>query len=241
MKLSKHIKVLSVLCLAAVLLAALVPGGEAAAAAAYEPLKVSLPYRHLYITTDSTVDSLFHYLVIPQDGAPLPAEADGNGGFAFQGVSGSGSKQGSSTVYDLTGTLTFTFSKPGIYSYVVKADLAADGKKENASRYTFEPRVTTINFFIVNAADGSMKLQMLTAEDDQDVKPNELEFDPIYVGPVVTPAPTASPTPGPSPKTGDTNNIALYLSLMAVSGLLIAGFIMLPQINKMRKGGGRDA
>jgi len=227
MKTIKHAKVLGMLALAALLLALLLPQGAvvAYAAEAYEPLEVKLPYKHVYTTTDTAVDSLFHYTISAKDGAPLPAEADADGGFSFQGVAGNGEKDGNHTRFDLVGELTFTFTKPGVYTYEIKADLDTDNQKADATRYTFEPRVYTVNFYIVNADEGGMKLQMLTAEKDNDVKPNEVEMDPAYEGPVAPAPQPEPPTPAPTPKTGDTSNLPLYGAVLLLSGAAIIALL----------------
>jgi LPXTG-motif cell wall-anchored protein len=225
MKTVTHAKVLGMLALAALLLALLLPQGAVAyAAQAYEPLEVTLPYRHVYTTTDTAADSLFHYVISAKDGAPLPAEADADGGFSFQGVAGSGEKDGNHTRFDLAGSLTFTFTEPGIYTYEITADTATDNQKANAERYTFVERSMTVRFYIANADEGGMKLQMLTAENDADVKPNEVLLDPVYVGPVAPPQPDP-PTPAPTPKTGDTSNLPLYGAVLLLSGAAIIALL----------------
>lgn len=177
----KHAKVLGMLGMIVLLLCAFSVDPMAfAAETEYEPLTVSVPYKHVYTTTDTSVDDLFHYLVTATDDAPLPAEADENGVFTYHGVSGDGEAVEGGTRYVNEGKLSFTFNKPGVYSYEVKADLDTDNKKEDAEKYTFEPRTYTLNLYIVNAEEGEMKLTMLTAETDEDVKPFEIELDPAY-------------------------------------------------------------
>jgi LPXTG-motif cell wall-anchored protein len=248
MKTFKHAKVLGMLVLAALLLALILPQGSVAYAAEYEPLEVPFVYKHVYTTTDTAVDSLFHYTISAKDGAPLPAEADADGVFSFQGVAGDGEKDGNDTRFDLDGVLTFTFTKPGVYTYEVKADLDTDSQKADAERYTFDPRIYTLNFYIANAREGGMKLEMLTAEKDNDVKPNQVELDPAYAGPVApppqpeppapqptpapTPTPAPAPTPAPTPKTGDTSNLPLYGAALLLSG---AGIIVLLTKKKGRE------
>ncbi|MBQ9593266.1 MAG: hypothetical protein IJR36_05265, partial [Lachnospiraceae bacterium] len=210
----------------------------ASAAETYEPLEVELTYRHLYTTNDTSVDSLFHYIISAEDEAPLPKEADAKGVFTYDGASGEGTQDGDKTVYDLEGTLTFTFSVPGVYTYEIKGDLETDGQKENAENYTFEHRVMKVSFYIINAEEG-MKLRMLTAEDDTGVKPNEVELDPAYEGPEETTTEettteettTEETTTGETtteettteetttkkrddtPKTGDPANIVMFVSM----------------------------
>ena len=225
-----HAKVLGLLMLAA-LCFLLIPEGHAKAAE-YEPCEVKFEYRHRYTTTDTSVDAVFHYLVTAKEEAPLPAEADGNGTFSYDGVSGEGTVDGNKTVFDLKGTLTFTFTKPGVYSYELKADLDKDNQKANVERYKFDPRVTTITFYIVNAEEGSMKLSMLTAEDDDDVKPNEVRFDPGYEGPEEE----TPPEPPEPPKTGDESQVALYGVIMVVSLMLLVVLL----VAYLRKKGRED-
>lgn len=218
---------------------------------AYEPLAVKLPYRHLYTTTDVEVDSLFHYLVSPEDGAPLPKEADEDGVFAFQGVSGSGTADGDNTVFDLQGNLTFEFQKPGVYSYELKADLDADSKKVNDSRYTIPRGTVKVTFYIENDPDHEMQLTMLTAEKDNDVKPNEVEFDPVYKGDVRKPekdpddpvdkektgnkgGSSRTVKSGPHPRTSDDTNAKMYLLMGLFSAAVV--LVLLRMKFKNRKG-----
>jgi len=235
MILNRHTKVLTVLCVLAILVSVL-STGMIACAANYEPLVVPFEYQHVFITTDTNVDSVFHYIVSGKDGAALPAEADENGAFSFRGVAGNGEKDGDSTKFVQTGVLTFTFNKPGKYAYELMADLDQDNQKKDAERYTFEQRTTTVTFYIANAPDGGLMVKMITAEDSRDVKPNEVEFVTSYVGPATppptptpTPVPTPTPTPVPAPtptprpatpKTGDDRNVILFASLMLLSGMV---------------------
>ncbi len=235
------------------------------AAETYEPLEVELNYRHLYTTNDTSVDSLFHYIISAEDEAPLPKEADAKGVFTYDGTSGEGTQDGDNTVYDLEGTLTFTFTAPGVYAYEIKADLETDEQKENAENYTFEPRVMKVSFYIINAEEG-MKLQMLTAEDDTGVKPNEVELDPAYEGPEetteestteettteettteettteettteeTTKEETTTKKSDDTPKTGDPVNIVMFAT-MFVGGLLALTAVVMWK----RKGSEEDA
>lgn len=246
MKRTKHAKVLIMLCMAALLLFIL-PAAETVRAAEYEPLEVELLYTHRYTTNDGSEDSLFHYVIEPEEDAPLPKEADENGVFSYDGVSGSGEKSGDKTVYLNTDVLTFTFSKPGVYSYELSADLDIDNSKENVERYNFEKRTFNIHFYIVNAPDGGMKLEMLTAEDDQDVKPNEVILDPSYEGPVetTTESTTVATTEGSKkttkssrrPKTYDPNDALPYILMML--GAAAAGTVI--YVNRRKKGSEDDA
>jgi len=229
MKRTKHAKVLSMLCMAALLLLTS-PFMMTVRADGYEPLEVEFQYTHRFTTNDTSVDSLFHYLVVPEEDAPLPAEADGNGVFTYKGVTGSGEKSGDNTVFLNKGTLTFTFSKPGVYTYDISADLGKDKQKKNADRYKFELRTYKLNFYIVNSEDGSMKLKMLTAEENDDVKPNEVIMDPSYKDPTKK-KPDDKPKDDTkkkstkksrTTKTGDENDALLYGALMIGSALAVA-------------------
>ena len=224
MKRMKRRVCMSAALLAIMLVVVLASGVSAGAAADYETLTVELPYKHVYTTNDTSVDSLFHYIIEVVDGnGSLPAEADEDGAFTCEGKNGTGTADGDGTVYDLSGTLSFTFTKPGEYAYLVKADAATDSQKANAERYTFETREYTLRFYIGNATDGSLRLRMLTAEDGEE-KPNEIELNTKYQGPTPTPPPSPSPTPSPSPmpnvKTGDEAPVGRYMLLMLGSALL---------------------
>ncbi len=229
MKRTKHAKVLSMLCMTALLLLTS-PFMMTVRADEYEPLEVEFQYTHRFTTNDESVDSVFHYLVVPEEDAPLPAEADGNGVFTYKGVTGSGEKSGDNTVFINKGTLTFTFSKPGVYTYDISADLDTDKQKENADRYKFELRTYKLNFYIVNSEDGGMKLKMLTAEEDDDVKPNEVIMESSYKDPTNKKPDNKpqddtkkKPTKGSrTAKTGDENDALLYGALMIGSALAVA-------------------
>jgi len=178
----------------------------------YEPLEVTIPYKHVYTTTDTTVDSLFHYVITPQEGAPLPAEADAEGVYSFQGVVGTGRKDGDYTVFDLDGgILTFTFTKPGVYSYETKAAYAIDNEKVHSERYIFGPHTYVFSFYIVNDEGGGLKLRMLSAEDDTGVKPFGIEFDPVYEGPIEH----------EGPDTDDNTPLWTYATFMTGSAICI--------------------
>ncbi len=242
-----------------VLLAVLLPvGTESLAANVYEPLTVTLPYRHCYTTMDVTADSLFHYVISAEAGAPLPAEADEKGVFSVQGVSGGGEKVEAGTQFDQEGSLTFTFTSPGVYAYEIQAALELDGSKPNAANYTFEQNVLTVRLYIVNDSSNGMALRMLTAEDGDGVKPQELCLDPTYAGPTgaeeqpdptSSPAPAASPKPAASPqptdapsagnaagpRTGDDSAVALWAALFALSGAALIVALILPGKKKGRE------
>lgn len=194
--------VLGAIVLCAALLLPVFMGGMGAtaawAAAAPEPVSVTVPYRHIYTTTDIKVDDLFHYLVSGSEGAPLPAEANADGGFSVRGVAGSGAMAGGKRLFEVDGVLTFTFDRSGTYTYTVKADLSIDGRKPNVSRYTFEPRVYTVTFY-VSEEEGVLTVSMTTIKEG-DVKVTEIELDPDYeytepdYPPIIIP-----PGPGPHP------------------------------------------
>jgi len=175
---------------------------------AYEPLEVVVPYRHVYTTTDTTVDSLFHYVITPNDEAPLPHEANAEGVYTFQGVVGTGEKKGENTVFDLDGgKLTFVFTKPGVYTYETKAAYDVDNEKIDAEHYTFCPHTYVISFYIVNDDGGGLKLRMMVVEDEMSVKPAEIEFNPMYKAPK---------EPGGT-DTGDNTPVWTYIALMVGS------------------------
>lgn len=194
MRFKNYAKVLSMLYLLTMFLMLFPFGITAYEAKAYEPLEVEIPYKHVYTTTNTNVDSVFHYIITAKDGAPLPAEAAKTGSFSINGVSGTGKKEGNNTTFSLNGTLIFTFAKPGVYVYEIKSDLETDRQKTNANRYTFEPDTKTITVYIANAPGNSMKLQMFTVEDSRQVKQNEIKLDPSYKESVLVPTSTTTPS-----------------------------------------------
>ena len=192
-KIRKIAKEMGVLCLIIPLLCVLLLG-QTVYAAEYNPVEVKIPFIHVYTTTDTSADSLFHYQTISEDGAPMPDEADENGTFGFQGVKGSGSNVTGGTRFELEGVLTFAFTKPGVYSYVLKADEVADAAKAADSNYTLEPREYKFSIYIENDEDGKLRFSMLTSEVEGE-KTTGIELDPAYEGK----KPDDPTPPGPIP------------------------------------------
>ena len=94
--------------------------------------------------------------------------------------------------------------------------------------------LSAVCFFILLLAfaDGSLRLRMLTAEEDDGIKPNNVELDPTYQGPEVTPTPTPTPT---NVKTGDEAPVKAYVLLMVVSGVLTAALAVRTRRAKAEK------
>lgn len=219
--------------------------GTAYAEESYDPLEVKLPYKHVYTTTDTKVDSLFHYSITAEDGTPLPKGANEKGIFTFKGASGSSTKDGDNFVFDREGNLTFTFDKPGVYVYEITGDLSTDNRKTNAARYHFEQRKFKVSFYIANDPEQSLKCTMLTVKTDGDVKPNEVELDPSYKGPTETQkhtesthsqTTTSTTSSSAAVKTGDTSRPVVY----AVT-LMLAVLVMMVCMKTRKKESEHDA
>lgn len=228
--LKKHAKVFGMLCLLVLLCAGSV-GMTARAAVEYEPLTVEIPYKHVYTTTDTSVDSLFHYRLTAKDGAPMAAEADKEGTFSFEGVEGTGEEVEGGTLFVLDGKLTFTFTKPGVYEYLLAGNPEADADKVADGHYTLEAREFDFACYIVNDPDGGMRLTMLTSEEDG-VKVTDIELDPSYKGeePETEPettVPETQPTPPTPPKTGDGSPVLTYVVLLTVSAAAVVLLVLL--------------
>lgn len=180
-----------------IMLFGILPGGLIANAnsSAYETLEVKLPYKHIYTTTDVNADSVFHYSIFPEDDAPLPAEAAADGVFSINGVSDSGSKDGNKDVFNLDGSLTFEFTKPGIYYYEIKADSEIDGNKKNSQYYTLNLETITIAFYINSPDKNKMNLRMITAQCGDDEKLDEIVLEAKYIEPETISSHTSSETP----------------------------------------------
>lgn len=221
----------------------------------YKSLEVELPYKHIYTTTDVSADSEFHYCIFPKDDAPLPYEAEGSGAFSVRGVSGSGVKEKDKTVFDIDGKLTFKFAVPGIYSYDIKADSEADGKKQNSSRYTLNPDTITVTFYVTGESeDNQITLKMMTAESNEE-KLSEIVLEAKYSAPEKTTTSSESSVPSsPSSstisrpnstssnfssgsasqsdfrqilKTGDDRNTFFYVLVMILSASIISVILVL--------------
>jgi len=249
---TKFAKEMGALCLIIPLLCVLLLG-QNVYAAEYDPLEVTIPFLHVYTTTDTQVDSLFHYQVTAENGAPMPKEANENGTFAYQGVQGSGTSVTGGTRFELEGSLNFEFTKPGVYSYVLKADKTADADKAADKNYTLEPREYKFSIYIENDADGKLRLSMLTSEVGGE-KTTGIELDPSYhaekpdepvpPGPIPpgpfpptpirpTPVTPTQPDVPPTPHTGDSSNVPLYLVLLGIS---LVGVIIVAAIPSKKKG-----
>jgi len=101
----------------------------------YEMLEVKIPYKHIYTTTDVNADSVFHYSISAEDDAPLPVEADENGVFSFNGVSGSGIKDENKSIFNLDGNLTFKLQNPE-YTTIKLKQIVKPTKKRKTSHIT---------------------------------------------------------------------------------------------------------
>ncbi len=238
-KIRKIAKGMGALCLIIPILCVLLLG-PTVYAAEDNPLEVKIPFVHVYTTTDTSVDSLFHYQLTSEDGAPMPEEADENGTFAFQVVKGSGSHVTGGTRFELDGVLSFAFTKPGVYSYDLKADKVADAAKAANTNYTLEPREFKFRIYIENDEDGKLRFSMLTSEVEGE-KITGIELDPDYHGKKPDdPTPPGPPPPNPpkpfyppqpdvpaTPHTGDSSNVPLYLVLLGISliGVIVVAFI----------------
>ena len=181
------------------------------AAEEYEPLEVRIPYRHEYITTDEEVDSKFYYEIKGEEGAPLPLEADEEGRFAIEGTTSRGEREDGRTRYEVTGSLTLRYTKPGEYVYELASDAAGNAGKSHAERYSFEERRQRIRVYIGNGENGSLRLEMLTVESSEGVKPNELTLETGYEW-----------ERAEEPQTGDRTPLTLYgVALAGAVGLMI--------------------
>jgi len=217
----------------------------------YEMLEVKIPYKHIYTTTDVNADSVFHYSISAEDDAPLPVEADENGVFSFNGVSGSGIKDENKSIFNLDGNLTFKFTKPGIYYYKIKADSETDGKKKNFSYYTLNPETITIALYVNALDDNKMNLKMMTAQSSDNVKLDEIVFEAKYTKTETSSSPSSNPDSSvpsrPSTvnstvtnsestsqslfertfKTGDESNKLFYIILMTLSAVIMFAILNL--------------
>lgn len=145
------------------------------------PIQISLPYKHIYTTTDNNADSIFHFIISPKDESPLPYEADKNGIFTINGKSENEEKTKSKSVYKTDGNLSFEFQKPGVYCYEIKADLTTDEKKKNASSYKFSGETISVSFYVEGSSEtGDLQINMLTAQNTKNEKINEIVFKTTF-------------------------------------------------------------
>lgn len=147
----------------------------------YEPLECKLSYKHIYTTNDSKAESDFHYLISAKDDAPLPGNVSANGEFCVTGISGKETTENDTSVYTVDDHLTFSFEKPGFFSYDIRSDKDKEKSKKNYSSYTFYPDTITVTFYVINSDDGnSLKLQMMTASLSEDVKVGDIVLEAEY-------------------------------------------------------------
>ena len=147
-------------------------------------------------------DSVFTFAMIPEDkDAPMPdnaeARIDASTGALYMDQKGPGS-------YEF-GWMTFEQEHVGkTYVYTVREMSGKD------SRYTYDPEIYTLTI-VVTQKDGKVVLDVSYANKNGDAV-DQAAFNNVFDG--------GNPSKGP--KTGDANNIWLWVALMAASAVVIA-------------------
>ncbi len=91
--------------------------------------------------------------------------------------------------------------------------------KGDAKGITYDETVYTVKVIVTDNLDGTFTLEYVYSDKDGDV--DELVFENKYT-PEPQPEPTPEPQPEPeSPKTGDSTNLAAWLAVVFISGVMI--------------------
>lgn len=181
------------LAAAVVVLVGLCPSASAEEAAGV------IPVRQEFSTNVSGVEDTFHYVLRPEtEGAPMPQ----------------GSKDG---VYrwDMKGNTEMDLSIPaaadGEYTYTLTQEVS--NPQEN---YKYDRQVYRVTLYVYRDGEDPLSVSVVL-ENQAGQKASAAEFKNGYEKPDV-PAPTTPPGgSGGNVKTGDDNNMGLYLMLMAAS------------------------
>jgi len=102
-----------------------------------------------------------------------------------------------------------TYTKPEDYQYRI---YQATG---NAKHITYDDTVYTVTVRVTNADDGSLNAVIWAIRDGEENKVDKITFVNEYEPPVVA-----------KPKTGDTNDMAMWLVLGGMSLLCITGVLI---------------
>lgn len=135
-----------------------------------------------------------------------------------------------------------TYKTPGDYRYIVN-------EIQGSQQYvTYDQNKYTVVVRVVNDGKGGLAAAEWIEKDGQDSKPTTVEFVNNYQAPAAatpTPTPTASTisattvaaeSSAVTVKTGDTSDISLQLALMAVSGAVILGALILTGRSRKKSG-----
>lgn len=150
----------AVLIVLSVLLVGLIPIRAVFAASE----AVSIPYSQEWTNeSGETVDNSFEYRLTAVDGAPLPDEASGG----YYSFTLTGNESGKLNLH-------FSFSKPGYYNYLVKANIP-----DRKQYYRYDEKTYDLMIMVINSADG-LEIAAMTIQDETLAKYSELPFSMAY-------------------------------------------------------------
>ena len=139
------------------------------------------------------MDQTFRYeLIREEQDAPMPDESDGDR-YVFD-MKGSEKKE--------IGPITYT--RTGIWHYTLKQSVQKEEKD-----YDYDKQTYAISVYVENLADGGLGVQMIVTNKEGN-KVDEIRFKNGYTG-----AKT-----GNAARTGDVSDIGLWITLLAVSGVV---------------------
>lgn len=106
------------------------------------------------------------------------------------------------------------FTHAGVYEYTVQPLTA-----EPDSRYEFEDTVYTVRIYVENNASGEngLRVMRIVCDNNQGEKPDYIRYHCSFTGK----APSGETEKSSGIKTGDTSNIAIWISVLAMSIIML--------------------
>ena len=152
-----------------------------------DPVKISIPYTHIYEADGNRTNDTFNYTVTPLDGSPAPSgSTNGVYTFSVKGVPGGSAQNGQVE-------LSIKFDRPGEYKYKVES-----AQKGTSDGFTYENRTYTVNVYVQNDSNGGLTAPqaLVTAVGNDGKKNQRLELKPSHASEII-PGKQARPTTTP--------------------------------------------
>lgn len=169
------------------------------------------------ISGKDNATEVFEYVLESADGAPMPEN----------------------NVIQITGageaSFSISYDKVGVYRYTVKQ------KAGSAANWTYDETVYNVDVYALRNEETDTLEPLVIVYAGDGTKADGLVFNNVYkAAPAPKPSPSAKPSAKPSkpatvtpsktptsPKTGDTENMMLYVALMAAAATGIAAVVVL--------------
>lgn len=204
---------LLLLAAAVTILIGVCPGASA------EEITGVIPVCQTFSTNASGVEDTFHYVLRPEtEGAPMP-QGSADGAYRWD-MKGNAEKE-----------LSVPAAKEGEYTYTLTQEVS--DPQEN---YRYDCQVYRVTLYVYRDGGDSLSVSVVV-ENQAGQKTSAAEFKNRYEAPAPTTPPGGS---GGNVKTGDDNNMGLYLMLMAASALGLVLLALWVREGEKRREGGQE-